>query len=209
MVAHVWIRPGEILDRKRYQTAVAQPVSTAIAESGNVGDYAMSYFPVFTPVKETNLSALRDFCAANSVDYSGDLADVPTARDLMSLLNPAAAAERAERIAKLIPGLIQRHFVRRPRVAVGKSGSEANCGDRFKFPSGSRCFKRAPGPPPFSSSSSTPAVSKALRMAAALASVMAVLPLVISARWMVARLTRDMRARSATVHRKSARAALI
>jgi hypothetical protein len=70
-----------------------------------VGDYAMSYFPVFTPVKETNLSTLRDFCAANSVHYSGDLADVPTARDLMSLPNPAAAAERAERIAKLIPGL--------------------------------------------------------------------------------------------------------
>jgi hypothetical protein len=70
-----------------------------------VGDYAMSYFPVFTPVKETNLSALRDLCAASSVQYGGAPADVPTTRDLMSLPNPAAAAERAERIAKLIPGL--------------------------------------------------------------------------------------------------------
>lgn len=70
-----------------------------------VGDYAMTYFPVFTPVRETNLSALRDYCAANSVPYGGALADVPTPRDLMSLPNPAAAAERAERIAKLIPGL--------------------------------------------------------------------------------------------------------
>ena len=70
-----------------------------------VGDYAMSYFPVFTPVKETNLSTLRDFCVANSVRYAGDLADVPTTRDLMSLPNAAVVAERAERIAKLIPGL--------------------------------------------------------------------------------------------------------
>jgi hypothetical protein len=70
-----------------------------------VGDYAMSYFPVFEPVPETNLMALRSFCAANSIEYSGKVPDVPSARDLMSLPNAAAEAERLDRIKKLIPGL--------------------------------------------------------------------------------------------------------
>src|ERR1700722_3033344 len=70
-----------------------------------IGDYAMSYFPTFTPLSETNLSTLRDFCAATPRHYSGDLPDVPTARDLMAIPNPAAEAERAGRIASLIPGL--------------------------------------------------------------------------------------------------------
>ena len=70
-----------------------------------IGDYAMSYFPVFTPMPETNLSVLRDFCAASPQHYSSDLPDVPTARDLMSVPNPSAEAERAERITSLIPGL--------------------------------------------------------------------------------------------------------
>lgn len=70
-----------------------------------IGDYAMSYFPVFAPLPETNLSALRDFCVAHSRQYSGDLPDVPTARDLMAVPNGPAEAERATRIASLIPGL--------------------------------------------------------------------------------------------------------
>ena len=70
-----------------------------------VGDYAMSYFPVFTPVLETNLSTLLSFCAANSIEYGGKIPDVPSARDLMNLPNAAAEAERPDRIKKLIPGL--------------------------------------------------------------------------------------------------------
>ena len=45
-----------------------------------------------------------------------------------------------------------------------------------------RFLKRAPGPPPFSSSNSTPAASNARRMAIALANVIAVFPLTVSAR---------------------------
>ena len=56
-----------------------------------------------------------------------------------------------------------------------------------------RCFRRAPGPAPFSSINSTPAFSRALRMAGALASVIAVFPSTDSARWIVARLTPDSR----------------
>ena len=70
-----------------------------------IGDYAMSYFPAFTPLSETNLSTLRDFCAATPQHYSGELPDVPTARDLMAVPNSSAEAERIERIASLIPGL--------------------------------------------------------------------------------------------------------
>jgi hypothetical protein len=70
-----------------------------------IGDYAMSYFPAFTPLPETNLSALRDFCAAKSDRYGADVPDAPTARDLMVIPNSAGEAERSERIAKLIPGL--------------------------------------------------------------------------------------------------------
>jgi hypothetical protein len=70
-----------------------------------IGDYAMTYFPAFVPLPETGLSELRDFCAAKSGPYSGELPDVPTARDLIALRNNAAEEERAERIATLIPGL--------------------------------------------------------------------------------------------------------
>jgi len=71
------------------------------------------------------------------------------------------------------------------------------------------CFRRAPGPPPFSSINSTPAFSRALRMADALANVIAVFPSTDSARWIVARLTPDSRTRSAAAQRNKARAALI
>jgi hypothetical protein len=77
-----------------------------------IGDYAMDYFSAFTPLPETNLSALRDFCAANSRQYSGDLPGVPMARDLMAVPNSAATAERAERVARLIPGLSHEACVR-------------------------------------------------------------------------------------------------
>jgi hypothetical protein len=70
-----------------------------------IGDYAMSYFPAFTSVPDTGLSALRDFCATKSDRYSADLPDVPTARELMVIPNSAAEGERSKRIAKLIPGL--------------------------------------------------------------------------------------------------------
>jgi hypothetical protein len=72
-----------------------------------------------------------------------------------------------------------------------------------------RFFRRAPRPPPFSSINSTPAFSRALRMAVALATVIAVIPSTDSARWIVARLTPDSRARSAADQRSRARAALI
>jgi hypothetical protein len=89
-----------------------------------IGDYAMSYFSAFTPLPETNLSTLRDFCAASAQHYSGELPDVPTARDLMAVPNPDAdaEAERAERIASLVPGLSQRR-ARRWRRSAGRSST--------------------------------------------------------------------------------------
>lgn len=72
-----------------------------------------------------------------------------------------------------------------------------------------RFRKRNPGPPPFSSMKSTPADSKARRIARSLAAVNDVSPSVSSARRMVATLKSDCRARSSAFQRTRARAALI
>lgn len=72
-----------------------------------IGDYAMTYFPTFTPVPQTNLPALRDLCVATAQhdDAHVVLAATPTARELMALGNKAGEAERKEQIGALIPGL--------------------------------------------------------------------------------------------------------
>jgi hypothetical protein len=72
-----------------------------------------------------------------------------------------------------------------------------------------RCRKRTPGPPPFSSMNSTPAPSKARRIARSLADVIEVSRPASSARRIVRKLTADRRARSAAVQPISALAALI
>jgi hypothetical protein len=69
-----------------------------------IGDYAMTYFPTFTALPETDLPALRDMCAASAEHQDTD-SPTPTARDLMRFANPDALAEREQRIAQLIPGL--------------------------------------------------------------------------------------------------------
>src|SRR3954467_10574076 len=69
--------------------------------------------------------------------------------------------------------------------------------------------RRTPGPPPFSSMNSTPAVSKARRTAKSFAAVIEVSRLAISARRIVRMLTADWRESSSAVHLISARAALI
>jgi len=70
-----------------------------------IGDYAMSYFPTFTPLPQTNLRALRDLCAGATDHEHAGAAAVPTARELMAIPNAAAEAERQARIGELIPGL--------------------------------------------------------------------------------------------------------
>jgi hypothetical protein len=74
---------------------------------------------------------------------------------------------------------------------------------------GAARLRRAPSPPPFSSINSTPAFSRARRMADALANVIVVFPSVDSARWIVAGLTPDSRTRSAADQRRSARGRLL
>lgn len=70
-----------------------------------IGDYAMTYFPTFTPLPQTNLAALRDQCAA-SAEHADVATATPTARDLMAAIaNEPAEAEREQRIGELIPGL--------------------------------------------------------------------------------------------------------
>ena len=71
-----------------------------------IGDYAMTYFPTFTAVPQTNLSRLRDFCVAE-IKRRGAPAPTSgaTARALMANPDKAAEAERPERIKALVPGL--------------------------------------------------------------------------------------------------------
>jgi hypothetical protein len=66
-----------------------------------------------------------------------------------------------------------------------------------------------PGPPPFSSMNSTPAISKARRIAWSLAAVIDVLQDVSSARRIVVTPTEDAFARSSALQRMRARAARI
>jgi hypothetical protein len=75
------------------------------AEPAVIGDYAVSYFPTFTPLKQTNLARLRDFCGATSHKPSATAAAAQTARDLMAASNDISEAARAKHIQALIPGL--------------------------------------------------------------------------------------------------------
>ncbi len=75
------------------------------ADPAIVGDYAMTYFPLFQPSPQTNLSALRDLCARSATPAVSAAAFAQTARDLMEIRNPAAEVERPQRIAQLVPGL--------------------------------------------------------------------------------------------------------
>lgn len=70
-----------------------------------IGDYAMTYFPSFSALPETNLAALQKLCETTATPTTAELGETPTARELMAIANDAAAAEREDRIAELIPGL--------------------------------------------------------------------------------------------------------
>jgi len=75
------------------------------AEPAVIGDYGMTYFPTFTPLAQTKLARLRDFCAAKAQTVGGAAAAANTADELMALGDDLAAAERAKRIQALVPGL--------------------------------------------------------------------------------------------------------
>jgi hypothetical protein len=66
-----------------------------------IGDYALTYFPKFEPVAQTDLASLRDLCTARADKTSDpETASAVNARALM-----AANAERQQRIDELVPGL--------------------------------------------------------------------------------------------------------
>ena len=97
--ARYWVSTGS---RLPWRTSfVSRALDPAI-----IGDYAMTYFPAFTPLPQTDLAALRDRCAATAKPGgAGISAAVPTARELMAIGDEAGEAERKERLAALIPGL--------------------------------------------------------------------------------------------------------
>ena len=72
-----------------------------------IGDYAMTYFPTFTPLPQTDLMALRDICTATAKPISREIAagGAPMTRELMALSEDVSDAERQKQIGELIPGL--------------------------------------------------------------------------------------------------------
>jgi hypothetical protein len=78
---------------------------TQSSEPAVIGDFGATYFPTFTPVATTGLAQLRDFCVANAQPATGATALAATARDLMTLAPDIGEAERARRVAALVPGL--------------------------------------------------------------------------------------------------------
>ena len=98
-IARYWVRSGSRLPwRSLFLKRALEPAI--------IGDYAMTYFPTFTPVRETNLASLKSFCAANAKPARGvELPATPTVRELMAIGNTSANAERQKRIGELIPGL--------------------------------------------------------------------------------------------------------
>ncbi len=79
--------------------------SSRFPQPAVIGDYGITYFPSFTPLAETKLAQLRDFCAAKAKKADAPHAAAKTARELMALGNDIGASERASRIQALIPGL--------------------------------------------------------------------------------------------------------
>jgi hypothetical protein len=104
-----WQKPGFDVARYWFTTDSRLPWRSSFLrrslDPAVIGDYAMTYFPTFTPVPETNLSALQDLCAATAKPSTEDLGETPTMRDLMAVHNKEAEAERDERLGELIPGL--------------------------------------------------------------------------------------------------------
>jgi hypothetical protein len=75
------------------------------ADHAVIGDYGIGYFPTFAEVKDTNLKQLRDFCVAKAQKPSAQIAAANTARELMAVSPDIGAAERAQRVAALVPGM--------------------------------------------------------------------------------------------------------
>jgi hypothetical protein len=75
------------------------------AEPAVIGDYAMTYFPTFAPLAQTNLARLRDFCAAHAKKAEPAELAAASAPELMATGSDIDAAERAKRVQALIPGL--------------------------------------------------------------------------------------------------------
>jgi len=79
--------------------------SARSASPAVIGDYGMTYFPTFTPVKDTNLARLQQLCSAKSKPAASAAAAATTARELMATAPDMPKAARDERNKTLIPGL--------------------------------------------------------------------------------------------------------
>lgn len=73
-----------------------------------IGDYAITYFPTFTPLHETKLKGLLDYCVANARKPDSATAAARSARELMALGNDLSESARTERTQALIPGISHR-----------------------------------------------------------------------------------------------------
>jgi hypothetical protein len=79
--------------------------SSPSREPAVIGEFGMTYFPAFTPIKETNLARLRDFCVAKSRKANAAEAAAKSVRELMTIGHDRPQAERDRFVQSLIPGL--------------------------------------------------------------------------------------------------------
>jgi len=105
-----WQKPGFDTARYWFSTDHRLPWRTSFItrtlDPAIVGDYSMTFFPTFAALPATDLAALRDRCVATAKPVTAkNVAETPTARELMAFTNKTAEAERGKRIGDLIPGL--------------------------------------------------------------------------------------------------------
>jgi hypothetical protein len=82
-------------------------ITTPLRDPAVIGEYAMTYFPVFEPATDTNLARLRNFCEAATRGNKNEAAtEKKSVRAIIAESTDGAAnAERTSRIQQLIPGL--------------------------------------------------------------------------------------------------------
>ncbi|HEX4408838.1 MAG TPA: hypothetical protein VH206_08700 [Xanthobacteraceae bacterium] len=111
-----WQKPGFDSARYWFRTGTRLPWRTLFLkrtlDPAIIGDYAMTYFPAFTPVLETHLAALKALCTG-APRSTKELSETPTARELMMIGNKTGEAERETRVAELVPGLSHKACARK------------------------------------------------------------------------------------------------
>jgi hypothetical protein len=111
-----WAAPDGRAQRQWYATDTGLPwrvmYPSPSPEPAVIGEFGMTYFPTFTPVAQTNLASLRDFCAAKAKKAGAVAVAAKSVRELMRIGQDRPQAERDSWVQSRIPGLGQKACTR-------------------------------------------------------------------------------------------------